>query len=32
MLAGELWGGIVGLFGGYGRSARRVEEIRRQFQ
>ena len=32
MLAGELWGGVVGLFGGYGRSARRVEEIRRQFQ
>jgi glycosyltransferase involved in cell wall biosynthesis len=31
MLAGELWGGVVGLCGGYGRSARRVAEIRRQF-
>ncbi len=32
MLAGELWGGLVGLLGGYGRSARRVAAIRRQFQ
>lgn len=31
MLLAELWGGIVGLFGEYPRSLRRVEQIRRQF-
>jgi hypothetical protein len=30
LLAGELWGGVVGLFGGYARSKRRVEKIRRR--
>ena len=30
LLAGELWGGVVGLLGGYGRSQRRVERLRRQ--
>ncbi len=29
MILGELAGGVVGLFGGYGRSLRRVERIRR---
>jgi hypothetical protein len=29
MILGELWGGIVGLLGGYGRSRRRVAGIRR---
>jgi hypothetical protein len=28
---GELWGGVVGLMGGYSRSQRRVEEIRQRF-
>jgi glycosyltransferase involved in cell wall biosynthesis len=28
---GELWGGAVGLLGGYTRSLRRVEEIRKRF-
>ena len=28
---GELWGGTVGLFGGYARSLRRAEEIRKRF-
>ncbi|PSB19611.1 hypothetical protein C7B76_07105 [filamentous cyanobacterium CCP2] len=27
----EIWGGIVGLFGEYGRSQKRVEQIRKQF-
>jgi len=31
MILAEFWGGIVGLFGEYGRSQRRVETIRRQF-
>ena len=31
MILAELWGGIVGLFGEYRRSLRRVEQIRRQF-
>jgi GT2 family glycosyltransferase len=31
ILIGELWGGIVGLCGGYGRSERRVARIRQQF-
>jgi GT2 family glycosyltransferase len=31
MLAGELWGGVVGLLGGYARSQRHVAKIRRQF-
>ena len=30
LLAGKLWGGVVGLLGGYGRSQRRVERLRRQ--
>ena len=30
LLIGELWGGVVGLLGGYARSRRRVDEIRRQ--
>jgi hypothetical protein len=30
LFMGELCGGIVGLLGGYGRSRRRVEQIRRQ--
>lgn len=30
MILSELWGGIVGLFGEYGRSQRRVERIRNQ--
>ncbi len=30
LLAGELWGGVVGLLGGYGRSRRRVDRLRRQ--
>ena len=29
MILGELYGGIVGLLGGYGRSRRRVARIRR---
>jgi glycosyltransferase involved in cell wall biosynthesis len=28
---GELWGGVAGLMGGYSRSQRRVEEIRKRF-
>jgi len=28
---GELWGGTIGLFGGYARSLRRTEEIRKRF-
>lgn len=28
---GEVWGGTVGLFGGYARSLRRAEEIRKRF-
>ena len=28
---GELWGGVVGLLGGYSRSQRRVEAIRKRF-
>jgi glycosyltransferase involved in cell wall biosynthesis len=28
---GELWGGVVGLLGGYSRSQRRVEGIRKRF-
>jgi glycosyltransferase involved in cell wall biosynthesis len=31
MVLGELWGGVLGLLGGYGRSQRRVEKIRKQF-
>lgn len=31
LLLGELWGGVVGLTGGYGRSRRRIEGIRRKF-
>jgi glycosyltransferase involved in cell wall biosynthesis len=31
MLLSEFWGGIVGLFGEYPRSLKRVEQIRRQF-
>ena len=31
LFLGELWGGVVGLFGGYSRSLRRVEEIRKRF-
>ena len=31
MILAELWGGVVGGFGEYGRSQRRVEVIRRQF-
>ena len=31
LFLGELWGGVVGLFGGYSRSLRRVEEIRKSF-
>jgi len=31
MILAELWGGVVGFFGEYGRSQRRVEEIRRQY-
>ena len=31
MILAELWGGIVGFFGEYSRSLRRVEQIRRQF-
>ena len=31
MLLAELWGGIVGLLGGYDRSCKRVEQIRRQY-
>jgi glycosyltransferase involved in cell wall biosynthesis len=27
----ELWGGVIGLFGGYSRSLRRVEAIRKHF-
>jgi hypothetical protein len=28
---GELWGGAVGLLGGYSRSLRRVDEIRKHY-
>jgi hypothetical protein len=28
---GELWGGVAGLMGGYFRSQRRVEKIRKRF-
>jgi glycosyltransferase involved in cell wall biosynthesis len=31
MLLGELWGGVIGLLGGYARSQRRVEKIRKRF-
>jgi GT2 family glycosyltransferase len=31
MILAELWGGIVGFFGEYSRSLRRIEQIRRQF-
>ncbi|HEY1469888.1 MAG TPA: glycosyltransferase [Candidatus Acidoferrum sp.] len=31
LFLGELWGGTVGLFGGYRRSLRRIEEIRKRF-
>jgi glycosyltransferase involved in cell wall biosynthesis len=31
MIWAELWGGIVGFFGEYPRSLKRIEEIRRQF-
>jgi glycosyltransferase involved in cell wall biosynthesis len=31
LFLGELWGGVVGLLGGYARSQRRVEEIRKRF-
>lgn len=30
MILSELWGGVVGLCGEYGRSQRRIEQIRRQ--
>jgi len=30
-LLGELWGGVIGLLGGYVRSQRRVEKIRKRF-
>lgn len=30
MVLAEFWGGVVGLFGEYGRSQRRIEVIRRQ--
>jgi glycosyltransferase involved in cell wall biosynthesis len=32
LFLGELWGGAIGLLGGYSRSRRRVEEIRKSFQ
>jgi glycosyltransferase involved in cell wall biosynthesis len=32
ILAGELWGGVVGLMGGYGRSVRQAEKIRQAFR
>jgi glycosyltransferase involved in cell wall biosynthesis len=32
LFLGEMYGGVVGLLGGYGRSARRVGRIRRRFQ
>lgn len=31
MLLAELWGGVVGLMGGYARSLKLTEEIRRQY-
>ena len=31
MLLAELWGGIVGLWGEYPRSVKRIEQIRRQY-
>jgi hypothetical protein len=31
LFLGELWGGVVGLLGGYSRSQRRVAEIRKRF-
>jgi GT2 family glycosyltransferase len=31
MILAELWGGILGIFGEYPRSLKRVEKIRRQF-
>jgi glycosyltransferase involved in cell wall biosynthesis len=31
LFLGELWGGVIGLFGGYARSLRQVEEIRKRF-
>lgn len=31
MILAEMWGGIVGLFGEYPRSLKRIEQIRRQF-
>jgi glycosyltransferase involved in cell wall biosynthesis len=30
LLLGEMYGGVIGLLGGYGRSARRVERIRKR--
>jgi glycosyltransferase involved in cell wall biosynthesis len=32
ILVGELYGGAVGLLGGYGRSQRRVQKIRKRFE
>jgi glycosyltransferase involved in cell wall biosynthesis len=32
LFLGELWGGAIGLLGGYSRSRRRVEEIRKRFE
>ena len=31
LIVGELYGGLAGLFGGYARSHRRVEQIRKRF-
>jgi glycosyltransferase involved in cell wall biosynthesis len=31
LFLGEIWGGTVGLLGGYRRSQRRIEEIRKRF-
>ncbi|MBD1821721.1 glycosyltransferase [Cyanobacteria bacterium FACHB-DQ100] len=31
MVVAQLWGGIEGLMGGYGRSRNRIQQIRRQF-
>jgi len=32
LFLGELWGGAIGLLGGYSRSRRRVDEIRKRFE
>lgn len=32
LFLGELWGGAIGLLGGYSRSRRRIEKIRKRFQ